>query len=404
MNENLANRVCPICLDNKYQILRNFSFIVPEGHPIANGYDLVCCDKCGFIFANVLASQNDYDIFYKDFSKYEDKKTSTGNGELLWEKTRFIQIVKTISDLLPNRNAKILDVGCANGGLLKAFQDLGYFNLHGIDPSEVCIRNSIGKGFSLSVGSLLSNKLPNQSYDCVILSHVMEHLLDLKSAVSSIQNLLRDDGLVYIEVPDANRYKDFIFSPFQDINTEHINHFSLGALQNLFADFQLVSIGEKNILSSPDMPYPAIYGVFKKSKINEGQLIINKDDNLFRNIQDYLIRSQKLIDDLDKQINEKLFFKGKPTCDIIVWGTGQLTMKLLTQTSLKNYNVLAFIDGNPINQGRMFANKNILSPQQVEQFPHETPILISTILHQSEIVESINLLNLSNPIVVFDIE
>jgi len=40
--------------------------------------------------------------------------------------------------------------------------------------------------------------------------------------------MLKKDGkqIVYIEVPDAARYIDFLYSPFQDFNTEHINHLS----------------------------------------------------------------------------------------------------------------------------------------------------------------------------------
>ena len=37
--------------------------------------------------------------------------------------------------------------------------------------------------------------------------------------------LLKTNGVLYIEVPDATAYVEFLYSPFQDFNTEHINHF-----------------------------------------------------------------------------------------------------------------------------------------------------------------------------------
>ena len=40
--------------------------------------------------------------------------------------------------------------------------------------------------------------------------------------------LLKTDGLLYVEVPDAVAYTEYLYAPFQDFNTEHINHFSRG--------------------------------------------------------------------------------------------------------------------------------------------------------------------------------
>ena len=69
-------------------------------------------------------------------------------------------------------------------------------------------------------------------------------------------------ALLYVEVPDASRYADFAWSPFQDFNSEHINHFSLISLDNLLRQcgFRPLRLAAKEILSAPDMPYPAIYG------------------------------------------------------------------------------------------------------------------------------------------------
>ena len=48
---------------------------------MANGYELVCCDRCGFVYADTAVTQEDYDRFYASYSKYEDKKIATGGGE-----------------------------------------------------------------------------------------------------------------------------------------------------------------------------------------------------------------------------------------------------------------------------------------------------------------------------------
>jgi hypothetical protein len=40
--------------------------------------------------------------------------------------------------------------------------------------------------------------------------------------------------MAFILVPDASRFAEFMVSPFQDINIEHINHFSADTLNKLF--------------------------------------------------------------------------------------------------------------------------------------------------------------------------
>ena len=71
------------------------------------------------------------------------------------------------------------------------------------------------------------------TFDCVCLTGVLEHLWDVDAAAQALRRLVRRDGIVYIEVPDAGRYLDPYVAPFEDFNTEHVNHFSLGTLQRL---------------------------------------------------------------------------------------------------------------------------------------------------------------------------
>ena len=62
-------------------------------------------------------------------------------------------------------------------------------------------------------------------------------------------------------MPDASRYVDFAWSPFQDFNSEHINHFSLVSLANLLRQCGLRPLhagGEGDPVGSGDA-VPAIY-------------------------------------------------------------------------------------------------------------------------------------------------
>src|SRR5207247_2444265 len=84
--------------------------------------------------------------------------------------------------------------------------------------------------------------------------------------------------------------------------------------------------------------------------------------------------------------------------ELIVWGAGQLTLKLLAETSLSHAKLAAIIDSNPIHQGRTLAGARVLSPGDVGGLSQ--PILIATLMHQKEIVAQIKTLGLTNEVIL----
>lgn len=144
----VSTRGCPVCSAAACEVLHYQRFILPEGHPLAAGYDVVCCEQCGFVYADTTASQQDYDAFYARLSKYEDSKTSTGGGSSPEDAQRLQETAACLAEALPDRNARLLDIGCANGGLLGALRKLGYTNLVGMDPLT-CVRGGYPPALSI---------------------------------------------------------------------------------------------------------------------------------------------------------------------------------------------------------------------------------------------------------------
>ncbi len=388
-------RGCPICRCSVGEVLHTQRFVLPEGHPLAEGYDVLCCEACGFVFADTTVSQKEYDEFYRSCSKYQDGQTSTGGGESPWDLRRLRDTAATIAEVVTDRGARILDVGCANGGLLGALQELGYRVLTGLDPSPVCVANTRRHaGIRGETGSL-SNLPPDFGrFDCIILSHVLEHVQDLRAAIGWVRELLAPQGWVYLEVPDAMRYADFLAAPFQDFNTEHINHFSGTCLANLArsAGLTLHGEGDRLIHGAHPIPYPAVYGFFRPRSGPASRLVY--ESGLRGKILEYITQSRRMME----QIEDRLRPAVTSGQELIVWGTGQLALKLLAETSLGSARIAAFVDGNPINHGRLLRGQRILAPEQVGALPH--PILITSTLHEREIVGVIrNRLRLTNPLI-----
>src|ERR1017187_8042997 len=121
-----ACRPCPVCDGGEVERLHTQKFVLADGHPLAGGYDVVLCGACGFVYADVHATQADYDAFYAKFSKYDDATHGTGSGLSPEDGQRLDEMAEIVAGAQPSRNARVLDIGCAGGGFLAALQSRGF--------------------------------------------------------------------------------------------------------------------------------------------------------------------------------------------------------------------------------------------------------------------------------------
>ncbi len=364
---------------------------------MSGGYDVVICKTCGLVFADTAVSKDQVDAFYCRQSKYGHPETSTGGGTLSWDKVRLSTTAERIAQYVPDRKSHILDIGCAGGGLLAALKKLDYEFLCGVDPSPACLEHVEHLGIEAFQGTLseLPDVLVSGSFDCVILSHVLEHLLVPGEAVTSVFHLLKPGGLLYMEVPDASRYEAFLTVPFQEFNTEHINHFSQSCLCRLFMSrgFQERFRGRSIINASADTLYPVIYAVYEKTGHGTGEMRHRGDDSLRMPMERYIRQSHRILERMNGNI--KAMMAGNP--GIILWGAGQLAMKLLGENSLAEAQIAAIVDGNPVHHGLRLRGVAISAPDQIRGM--NNPILIASVLHEAEISHEIRCrLGMDNPI------
>jgi len=376
-----SKRGCPVCGNDEVEFLHNQQFVLPEGRRLTEGYDVVCCERCGFAFADTTVTQAQYDEYYATLSRYESNEVATGGGATPWDAARLHDTAASMAQVVP-LDARVLDVGCANGGLLRALQMAGFSALAGVDPSVSCVRTTAAlEGIEAEVGGLFELPPSIGKFGLVTLSHVLEHVADVNGAIEGLGGLLEPDGLIYVEVPDATRYADFIVAPFQDFNIEHINHFSQLTLANLMGRHGYAPLHEatKEINSSPGTPYPALYSVFHRGDPPP----FEPDLALRQRLREYIGASRRMMDGMDDELTKLV----ERSPELVVWGTGQLTMKLLGETALGGANIVAFVDSNPINHGQLLKGVPIVGPDELPE--SDIPIVIASTIHQHAIAETI---------------
>lgn len=363
-----------------------------DQHPLSKGYEVVCCSRCGVGFADTSATQAEYDHFYAEESKYADPKTSTGSGCSAPDLARLRETAKCIEKFTSGRDGMIVDIGCAGGGLLEELKKLGFRNLKGIDPSAACVREAHQlTGLEIIKGSFSALSSWKELASGIILSHVLEHIKEFHEAFQSFDKYLKDNGWLYVEVPDASRYGECLVAPYQDFNTEHINHFNLQSLRNLlgFHGYEIIGSGQKTFEVGPSVNYPAVFCFARKQSKN---LAIIPDKNLKDRLKDYVSKSEALMAVLRESLKETINKIPK----VVIWGTGQLTLKLLLEPIFQKTEIVAFVDSNPAQQGREKMGKPVLSPDELKAYPF--PVLVCSLVNENSILETIRSLRLPNPI------
>ena len=390
-----SRRACGACGSNQALVCHHQRFVVPDGYPLPASYDVLACSRCGFVYADPSATQLDYDRFYSDWSKYDDGSTATGGGLSPYDAARLATTAQDIARALPSKVASILDAGCATGGLLQALRDQGFSSVAGLDPSPRCAAACRDRGFSAYVGTVASAQADLPKFDCIVFSHVLEHVFDIPAFFSAMQRLLVPGGYIYLETPDASCYVDHLSSPFQEFNTEHINHFSARALKNTARRFGFspVLVEQKILQTSVETYYPAAFGIFRDLGVPAGDSDVIRDTDLPTRIYAYISASAAMLDKISLHLAAEI----QNTETVILWGAGQLAMKLLALPSLERTNIRAVVDSNPVLRGKTLRGAPVVAPSEING-AHE-PIVITTLLRADEITAQIRQMGLNNSIV-----
>lgn len=238
---------CPIC-QGRAEPLLELSFSERDWLP--GTISLASCSECDFAFTSP-ADPDEYARYYSETTNDLLSQDDPSSEE--WE--RYRTQAGFLSSLLARQEPKrVLDIGCGSGGLLRTLQVLfGQHHYHGVDPNVEVHTTSEGITFGRSWQQL------EETFDLIVVSHALEHIVDLEE-FSSLRRLLAPSGSLYIEVPDASRYADFPRREYlYYIDRLHINHFTPLSLKRLMGNWGLSVTwsGRHDFQYKDREPYPA---------------------------------------------------------------------------------------------------------------------------------------------------
>lgn len=279
-SDSIASTIVPYCYlcesigETLYSNLRDRMF---GGSDLWN---LKACPKldCGLIWLYPMPTREDIWKAYKD-----DYYTHKVNNENNLEKTSFIKRVydyvkagylarqfgypttnsswqKLIGSLVflhPIRRAfidcgvlrlnsqpggRLLEVGCASGGLLEYLQSLGW-QTEGVEIDPVAVEQARLKKLQVRLGQLEDQGYPHNHFDVIVMSHVIEHIHDPLELLRECRRILKPNGRLVIITPNLESWGHQIFkSAWLALDPpRHLYLFTKQSLQALTikADFKI---------------------------------------------------------------------------------------------------------------------------------------------------------------------
>ena len=170
-----------------------------------------------------------------NYKKYHRDKSY--NKEVGLFKNIFAKRFNLLQRFLKKRKkGKVLDVGCSNGIFLDLFKNIGW-ETWGVEVSKSADEAS-KKGHKVKKSYFEKTKLPRGYFDLIILNHTLEHMDDPTKVLTKAKRLLKEDGLLFVDVPNAGGLSSRILGekwPHR-LPEEHKHQFTRKKLKEVFVE------------------------------------------------------------------------------------------------------------------------------------------------------------------------
>ncbi|MDR5591369.1 class I SAM-dependent methyltransferase [Christiangramia sp. SM2212] len=191
-----------------------------------------------------------YPVPYNLSSYYESQDYISHNDSSRGLQNKIYQIVK--SHMLSKKanwikkyfsNGTILDYGAGTGDFLNTMKKL-LWNVEGVEPNKTARSLGVLKGLNLKSDI---SKLENSNYDVISLWHVLEHIPDFDTKISKFYELLQENGLLVIAVPNYKSYdSEYYKSDWAAWDVpRHLWHFSRSGIKSVMENLGFELMEEK---------------------------------------------------------------------------------------------------------------------------------------------------------------
>lgn len=261
-------------------ITGNLSSVTSDCRPWSKQAEIAVCRSCGLSQKRITPEWvKEVENIYGSYTMYsqgggaEQASFESESGVTQARSEKIIEALASLS-LLPNQG-KMLDVGCGNGHMIRSFQNkFPDWKLAGQewDDRHAKIVREIP-----NVTDFFTS-FPDdhvKSFDLISMVHVLEHIVDPANYLRKLIGLLRDGGLLLIEVPNLRR------NPYDIAIFDHCSHFTASSLRTVLAEagFEISWISEDIV--SKELTALCHVGAFEADSVILNDLNVAQDSMIW---------------------------------------------------------------------------------------------------------------------------
>jgi SAM-dependent methyltransferase len=191
---------CRLCGDTNSQV------VIPQGedyeYGVTDTFDLVRCRRCGLLFLRPEPTLEQLLTYYPpDYHSYGGAPSSPISNFLIQfaSKAKAGEITRLIGPA-----GRILDVGCAEGREFDHLRRFGDWNFCGVEFNPDIAARGRAKGYDIRPTTLEHADFPPESFDLILMFHLLEHVTDPLTTLNAAWRLLKPGGYLLGEVPNPD--------------------------------------------------------------------------------------------------------------------------------------------------------------------------------------------------------
>lgn len=226
---------CPLCQSTELHSI----FPVRDHTVSGETFDVVECRNCTARFTQNVPGPESIGAYYRSEDYVSHTDTTKGLVHKLYRLVRIKTLRskrKLITAVMGKKTGSLLDIGAGTGAFLDEMKKQGW-QVSGLEPDPGAReRAKTAYGLDLDETERIYS-IPEKTFDAVTMWHVLEHVHDLHGYLAKIHSIVKDDGRVFIAVPnftsaDAAAFKQHWAA--YDV-PRHLYHFSPAAMKQLLA-------------------------------------------------------------------------------------------------------------------------------------------------------------------------